>query len=184
MGFFSQLEQFDQKLTRGYARWGRWVWRTLIAIPVLVVLWNIGQSVWGGPSGGVILVIHSEIDRPILGFSVNGVAGANAFANGGGSTTCCGDVSGDKAEVIWTLSTTGPQYEAGLREEVRHKTLPLPKREWGENYLHVHFLPDDKVLLGWSKDLFSPYEDLHSGGYKTRVRQDVKDRLYSEGNHN
>ena len=43
------------------------------------MLWNIGQAVWGGPRGGVILEIHSEIDRPILGFSVNGVAGANAL---------------------------------------------------------------------------------------------------------
>ncbi len=25
MGLFTQLEKFDQKLTRGYARWGRWV---------------------------------------------------------------------------------------------------------------------------------------------------------------
>ena len=74
MGLFTQLEKFDQKLTRGYARWGRWVWRTLIVVPVLVVLWNIGQAVWGGPRGGVILEIHSEIDRPILGFSVNGGA--------------------------------------------------------------------------------------------------------------
>ncbi|HIC4801951.1 TPA: DUF3304 domain-containing protein, partial [Salmonella enterica] len=24
MGLFTQLEKFDQKLTRGYARWGRW----------------------------------------------------------------------------------------------------------------------------------------------------------------
>ncbi len=159
MGLFTQLEKFDQKLTRGYARWGRWVWRTLIVVPVLVVLWNIGQAVWGGPRGGVILEIHSEIDRPILGFSVNGVAGANAFANGGGSTTCCGDVSGDTAEVIWTLSTTRTQYNAGMRLEKRNMTLPLPKREWGEDFLHVHFMPGDKVLLGWSKDSFSPYED-------------------------
>lgn len=48
MGFFSQLEQFDRKLTRWYVRWGRWVWRILIAVPVLVVLWNLGQAVWGG----------------------------------------------------------------------------------------------------------------------------------------
>ncbi len=34
MGLFTRLEKFDQKLTRGYARWGRWVWRMLIAIPV------------------------------------------------------------------------------------------------------------------------------------------------------
>ncbi|MBO9103252.1 MAG: DUF3304 domain-containing protein [Escherichia coli] len=132
----------------------------------------------------MILEIHSEIDRPILGFSVNGVAGANAFANGGGSTTCCGDVSGDTAEVIWTLDMTHEQYLKGMRLEKRNKTLPLPKREWGENYLHVHFMPGDKVLLGWSKDSFSPYEDLHNGGYKTRVRQDVKDKLYGTGKMN
>ena len=42
----------------------------------------------------------------------------------------------------------------------------------------------DKVLLGWSKDSFSPYEDLHNGGYKTRVRQDVKDKLYGTGKMN
>ncbi|EEY4449178.1 DUF3304 domain-containing protein [Escherichia coli] len=153
MGLFTQLEKFDQKLTRGYARWGRWVWRTLIVVPV-------------------------------LGFSVNGVAGANAFANGGGSITCCGDVSGDTAEVIWTLSTTRTQYNAGMRLEKRNMTLPLPKREWGEDFLHVHFMPGDKVLLGWSKDSFSPYEDLHNGGYKTRVRQDVKDKLYGTGKMN
>ncbi|WP_284695353.1 PTS transporter subunit IIC, partial [Escherichia coli] len=74
------------------------------------------------------------------------VAGANAFANGGGSTTCCGDVSGDTAEVIWTLSTTRTQYNAGMRLEKRNMTLPLPKREWGEDFLHVHFLPGNKVL--------------------------------------
>ena len=154
MGLFTQLEKFDQKLTRGYARWGRWVWRTLIVVPVLVVLWNIGQAVWGGPRGGVILEIHSEIDRPILGFSVNGVAGANAFANGGGSITCCGDVSGDTAEVIWTLDMTHEQYLKGMRLEKRNKTLPLPKREWEKIICMCILCPAIKVLLGWSKDSF------------------------------
>ncbi|XNM48110.1 hypothetical protein ACLK17_23740 [Escherichia coli] len=46
-GAIYQLEKFDQKLTRGYVRWGRWVWRTLIVVPVLVVLSNIGQAVLG-----------------------------------------------------------------------------------------------------------------------------------------
>ena len=44
MGLFTRLEKFDQKLTRGYARWGHWVWRTLIVVPVLVVLWNIDRQ--------------------------------------------------------------------------------------------------------------------------------------------
>ncbi|ELD1755560.1 hypothetical protein QXC86_003837 [Escherichia coli] len=164
MGLFTQLEKFDQKLTRGYARWGRWVWRTLIVVPVLVVLWNIGQAVWGGPRGGVILEIHSEIDRPILGFSVNGVAGANAFANGGGSITCCGDVSGDTAEVIWTLDMTHEQYLKGMRLEKRNKTLPLPKREWGENYLHVHLCLAIKCCWGGVKILFLRMKIFTTGG--------------------
>lgn len=36
--------------------------------------------------------------------------------------------------------------------------MPLPERKWGENDLHVHFLPGDKVLLGWSDNAWSPYE--------------------------
>ena len=42
MGLFTRLEKFDQKLTRGYARWGRWVWRMLIAIPVAYFLLCVG----------------------------------------------------------------------------------------------------------------------------------------------
>lgn len=96
----------------------------------------------------MILVIHSEIDRPIRGFSVNGVAGADASANGGGSTTCCGDVSGETAEVIWTVDYSLAQYKAGIRTEVHHKTLPLPKREWGEDFLHVHFYRATRCCWG------------------------------------
>ncbi len=51
MGLFTRLEKFDQKLTRGYARWGRWVWRMLIAIPVAYFFTvcrniNLGSSNW------------------------------------------------------------------------------------------------------------------------------------------
>ncbi len=101
-------------------------------------------------------MIHSELDRPILGFSVNGMAGANAFAHGGGSTTCCGDIRGKEAEVVWTLSTTRAQYNTGLREEVRRITLPLPERKHGQDFLHVHFLPGDKVFWVGVKELVRP----------------------------
>ncbi|MDM3707597.1 hypothetical protein O9493_17985, partial [Proteus mirabilis] len=117
--------------------------------------WFVWLVLWGPPQGGVSLVIHTQIDRPILGFSVNGVAGGNAFAydpsniyaGGSGATTCCGSISGDTAEVIWTLSTTRAQYDAGLRKETRKTTVPLPIRKRGENNLHVFFLPNDEVLL-------------------------------------
>ncbi|EMK5831425.1 hypothetical protein V9H82_001760, partial [Citrobacter sedlakii] len=81
---------------------------------------------------------------------------SNPYGTGPGAATCCGSISGDKAEVIWTLSTTRAQYDAGLRKETRKLTLPLPGREWGENYLHVYFLPDDKVYLWWSTGFNSP----------------------------
>ncbi|MEW7312487.1 DUF3304 domain-containing protein [Buttiauxella gaviniae] len=158
MSLLSRLEKTDAALHRFWARWCRWLFGGLILLALAWCL-NLAWAVfYGPPTGGVALIIHSELDRPILGFSVNGVAGGNAFAHGGGKLTCCGSISGDTAEVIWTLSTTRAQYDAGLRKETRHKTMPLPKREWGEDNLHVHFLPNDEVKLGWSADAWSPYE--------------------------
>lgn len=158
MGFFSAYKKIDCAVNRGYARWGKWLWGALI-LPVVIYLgWSVWAAVWGPPSGPVTLIIHSEIDRPIRGFSVNGMAGANAFAYGGGGATCCGSISGDKAEIIWTVDYTLAQYKAGVRTEVRRLTMPLPQRKKGENDLHVHFLPGDKVLLGWSDNAWSPYE--------------------------
>ncbi|WP_420804054.1 DUF3304 domain-containing protein [Rahnella bonaserana] len=120
--------------------------------------WLIWASIWGPPTGPVTLIIHSEIDRPILGFSVNGVAGSNASAHGGGGATCCGSINGKTAEVVWTLDITHEQYLKGMRLETRRIVIPLPERKWGEDDLHVHFLPGDKVLLGWSDNAWSPYE--------------------------
>ncbi|QXZ19585.1 DUF3304 domain-containing protein [Lelliottia amnigena] len=158
MGFFNAFDKIDGAVNRGYARWGKWLWGALI-LPVVIYLgWSVWAAVWGPPSGPVTLIIHSEIDRPILGFSVNGVAGANAFAHGGGKATCCGSISGDKAEIIWTVDYTLAQYKAGVRTEVHRLIMPLPQRKKGENDLHVHFLPGEKVLLGWSDNAWSPYE--------------------------
>ncbi|WP_267248935.1 DUF3304 domain-containing protein [Yersinia sp. Marseille-Q5920] len=165
MDFFNRLEKIDGAVNRGYARWGKWIWGSLLAMVLAYGGWLVWASIWGPPTGPVTLIIHSEIDRPILGFSVNGVAGANAsaykknpYSAGGGAATCCGSISGKTAEVIWTLSTTRTQYDAGLRTETRQVIMSLPKRKWGENDLHVHFLPGDKVLLGWSDNAWSPYE--------------------------
>ena len=173
MGFFRTYKKIDGAVNRGYARWGRWIWGTLL-LPVVIYLgWSVWAAVWGSPSGPVTLIIHSEIDRPVLGFSVNGVAGSNAFAYGGGGSTCCGSITGDKAEVIWTLSTTRAQYDAGLRKETRRLTLPLPKREWGENYLHVYFLPDDNVYLWWSTGFNSPSAENIAAQAAEKQRQNM-----------
>ncbi|HEY3588838.1 MAG TPA: DUF3304 domain-containing protein [Buttiauxella sp.] len=156
MGFFNRLEKVDGAINRGYARWGKKIWLSLGLAVILYGGWIVWAAIWGPPTGGVTLIIHSEIDRPILGFSVNGVAGSNAFAHGGGGATCCGNINGKTAEVIWTLSTTRLQYDSGLRKETRKITIPLPERKWGENYLHVYFYPGDQVRLWWSTGFGSP----------------------------
>ncbi|EOW6557968.1 DUF3304 domain-containing protein [Cronobacter dublinensis] len=158
MGFYTRLEKIDAAVNRGYARWGKWIWLGLSLPVVFYAAWLLWASIWWPPTGAVTLIIHSELDRPVLEFSVNGVAGSNASAHGGGGATCCGSISGDTAEVMWTLDITHEQYLKGMRLETRRIVMPLPKRKWGEDNLHVHFLPGDKVLLGWSKDAWSPYE--------------------------
>ncbi|POW48358.1 hypothetical protein C3406_25840 [Leclercia sp. LSNIH8] len=156
MGFFNAFGKIDGAVNRGYARWGKWLWGALL-LPVVIYLgWSVWAAVWGPPSGPVTLIIHNELDRPVLGFSVNGVAGANAFAHGEGGATCCGTISGDKAEVIWTLDITHEQYLKGMRLETRRTVMPMPGRQWGENYLHAYFLPDDNVYLWWSTGFNSP----------------------------
>ena len=156
MGFFNTYKKIDGAVNRYYARWGKWIWGALL-LPVVIYLgWSVWSAVWGPPSGPVTLIIHNELDRPVLGFSVNGVAGANASAYGGGKATCCGSLSGDTAEIIWTLSTTRAQYDSGIRRETRKLTIPMPKREWGENYLHTYFMPGDKVYLWWSTGFNHP----------------------------
>lgn len=166
MDFFERFEQVDAAVTRFYVRRKVWIWG-VISLPVMFVLgWIVWVMFWAPPAGGVTLIIHSKIDRPILGFSVNGVAGGNSgafdphnkYAGENGATTCCGSIKGKTAEVIWTLSVTGPQYDAGMRPEQRRVVIPIPERKRGENDLHVHFLPGDRVWLGWSDNAFSPYD--------------------------
>ncbi|NCH71760.1 DUF3304 domain-containing protein [Cronobacter dublinensis] len=154
MGFYTRLEKIDAAVNRGYARWGKWIWLGLSLPVVFYAAWLVWASIWGPPTGAVTLIIHSELDRPVLEFSVNGVAGSNASAHGGGGATCCGSISGDTAEVTWTLDITHEQYLKGMRLENRRIVMPLPKREWGENYLHVYFLPKDNVYL-WCGTGFS-----------------------------
>jgi hypothetical protein len=166
MDFFEQLERVDSVINRFYARRKVWIWGVL-SLPVVFLLgWIVWVMFWAPPMGGVTLVAHSKIDRPILGFSVNGMAGPNTGVYNpnnpssgiGSNTTCCGSISGKTAEVIWTVTYTRAHYNAGLRKEIHKVIMALPERKRGENDLHVYFLPGDKVLLGWSDNAFSPYD--------------------------
>lgn len=166
MDLYNNLERADSLLTRLYGRRKRWMWGVLLAPFILLFAWIFLGTLWGGAEGGVTLIVHSKIERPILGFSVNGVAGTNTSAyepnnpssGSGTNAACCGVIKGKNAEVTWTLSVTGPQYEAGMRLEKHRIVTPLPERKRGENDLHVHFLPGDKVLLVWSDNAWSPYD--------------------------
>lgn len=161
MDWSSQFRRFDNAFNRFYARKAWLVWLILLSPG----LGSVAMAAFGPPAGGVTLIIHSKLDRPILGFSVNGVAGGNAWAHNpdnkyageNGKSTCCGRITGKTAEVIWTLDVTGAQYDAGMRPEQRRVVIPMPERKRGENDLHVHFLPGDNVVLGWSDNAFSPY---------------------------
>ncbi len=156
MDFFRRLEKIDGAVNRGYARWGKWLGAGLLLFILGWGGWLVWASIWGPSTGPVTLIIHSEIDRPILGFSVNGVAGSNASAHGGGGATCCGSISGKTAEVVWTLDITHEQYLKGMRLETRRIVMPIPERKWEENYLHVYFLPADKVRLWWGTGFIHP----------------------------
>lgn len=167
MDFFTRLEKIDGAINRGYERWRRWLWGALLSPVLIYAGWVVWTAIWGPPAGGVALIIHSKLDRPIRGFSVNGVAGGNASAHdpnhrytseSGGATTCCGTIKGKTAEVVWTVDYTRAQYNAGLRTEIHKVIIPMPERQRGENDLHVHFLPGDTVLLGWSDNAWSPYD--------------------------
>lgn len=166
MDLDNRIERIDNAFNRLYIRRKRWMWGVLFVPFILLFVWVFGVAFWGGPESGVTLIVHSKVERPILGYSVNGVAGTNTSAyepnnpNSGSGTNaaCCGVIKGKNAAIIWTLSVTGPQYEAGMRPEKHRVVVPLPERKRGENDLHVHFLPGNKVLLGWSDNAWSPYD--------------------------
>ncbi|MCE8031888.1 DUF3304 domain-containing protein [Billgrantia tianxiuensis] len=93
---------------------------------------------------------YNHTDRPIFSYWVNGNWG------GDGGTTCCWSFKDDTAEVVWILSMTSEQERAGMEAERHSATLPMPEHSRGDQYLHVHFLPGNKVDLVWSENIRSP----------------------------
>lgn len=98
------------------------------------------------------LVGHKYIERPIYSYWVNDNWGGN------GGVTCCWSFSGDTAEVVWILSMSRAQQEQGMKQERHSMTLPMPERTREDRYLHVYFLPGNRVELAWSPNLGSPLE--------------------------
>ena len=151
-------------------RWARWV------TGIFIVLWLGWSYLFQERHGGASIIIMSVMDRPISYASVNGNMGGNAFAfnglNVGGKTAGPYRITGDTVKIDWLLSTTGEQFDKqGLRPEKHTVTLPMPKREKGQNDFCILFLPDNELLIRWAfschidmKDVFDKYRTRRGRG--------------------
>lgn len=124
------------------------VWLQVL-LGALVVAWHSWSTLFNTSKSGS-LIGYNHTDRPIGRYFVDGNYGGN------GGTTCCWYFKGDIVEVEWILSVTGEQKRQGLEEERHSVTLPMPEHNRKDQYLHVHFLPNNKVDLFWSPNIRFP----------------------------
>ncbi|MBN3053731.1 DUF3304 domain-containing protein [Pectobacterium brasiliense] len=128
-------------------RWGRWT------ASILLVLWLGWTFLIQERHGGASIVVHSVIDRPISYVYVNGNMGGNTFAfdglNSGGSSAGPYRIEGDTVKIEWELDMTEEQEKSGFQFEKHTITLPMPKREKGQDNFYVLFLPDNQVMVRW-----------------------------------
>ncbi|MFM5781501.1 hypothetical protein ACET8B_01940 [Aeromonas caviae] len=141
-------------------RWGRWL------SAIVLLLWLGWTFLLQERHGGASIVVHSMIDRPISYVYVNGKMGSNTFAfdglNAGGGSAGPYRIDGDTVKIDWELDMTEEQENAGYQFEKLSLTLPMPRREKGQDNFHVLFLPDNKVIVRW-------------GGWAEPVMNDVID---------
>ena len=123
-----------------------------VSLAALVIIWLAWGMVFNTPKSGS-LVGYNHTDRPLGRYFVDGNYGGN------GGTTCCWSFRGDTIEVEWILSVTGEQSRQGLEAERHSVNLPMPAYSQEDQYLHVHFLPDNQVKIAWSPDLQSPLSE-------------------------
>ncbi|MBA0187060.1 hypothetical protein BV921_09835 [Pectobacterium odoriferum] len=128
-------------------RWGRWT------TGILLVLWLGWTLLIQERHGGASIVAHSVIGRPISYVYVNGNMGGNTFAfdglNSGGSSAGPYRIDGDTVKIDWELDMTEEQEKSGFQFEKHTITLPMPKREKGQDNFYVLFLPDNQVMVRW-----------------------------------
>ena len=138
------------------SKWQKALANLLLSAVVIatVIAWQYNRM------PGAALYVHNATDRPIFSYFVNGNWGGNAFAYGGGKSTCCWRIEGETLKVEWVLDVTPEQIEQGLEEETLTREISNPPRKRGDRYLHVHFFPGDQVRVAWSPNLDTPYENL------------------------
>lgn len=136
-----------------------WRRRNLIIGVFVLLLPFIGSYLYNQfRTSGAMLTSENYMDRPIFSFWVNDFWGGNLMAMGGGGIMCCSRFEGDTIRIKWILDMTRQQQLQGAVEEHHEVNLPLPKRAPSDQYLHVRFDPENKVRVGWSPDLYSPFE--------------------------
>jgi hypothetical protein len=123
-----------------------------VSLTALVIIWFVWGMVFNTSKSGS-LVGYNHTDRPLGRYFVDGNYGGN------GGTTCCWSFRGDTIEVEWILSVTGEQHRQGLEIERHSLNLSMPAYSRDDQYLHVHFLPNNQVELAWSPDLQSPLSE-------------------------
>jgi hypothetical protein len=131
-------------------RWGCWL------SAIVLVLWLGWTFLLQERHGGAAIVVMSVMDRPISYVYVNGKMGSNTFAfdgfgAGGGGSAGPYRIDGDTVKIDWLLSTTRDQLDKeGLRPEKHSVTLPMPKREKGQDDFCVLMLPDNTPMIRWA----------------------------------
>ncbi|EZP33548.1 hypothetical protein BW33_00736 [Pseudomonas sp. RIT288] len=132
--------------------------RIALAVLALLLCYAVPKILGLLRTPGAMMTSENYMERPIFSFWVNDFWGGNLNAMSGGGVMCCTRFGGETAKVIWILDMTRQQQLQGAIEERHEIELPLPKRQSEDQYLHVRFDPGNKVRLGWSPDLFSPFE--------------------------
>ena len=64
--------------------------------------------------------------------------------------------------VKWRLGVKGSQYDSGMRPENYQTKIALPERKEGDDTLHVHFLPKNKIKPEWNSKNSSSYNPFDS----------------------
>jgi hypothetical protein len=150
-GFTTLITELATAIWSILPRWGRWLAGIALAI------WLAWIFLIQERHGGASIVVHSVMNRPITYVYVNGNMGSNTFAfdgfhAGGGGSAGPYRIAGDTVKIDWSLSATLKQREEqGLKTEKHSMTLPMPKREKGQNDFCVLMLPDNTPMVRWAR---------------------------------
>ena len=150
-GFTTLITELATAVWSILPRRGRWLAGIALAI------WLAWIFLIQERHGGASIVVHSVMNRPISYVYVNGNMGSNTFAfdgfhAGGGGIAGPYRIAGDTVKIDWSLSATLKQREEqGLRTEKHSTTLPMPKREKGQNDFCVLMLPDNTPMVRWAR---------------------------------